>query len=98
MTDLCTFAQTAEQNAGRKTNNEQSTSIGWDRFHRSADNSLHHPEAVRHYHMVMVVGVVSTMDISDIVGDFSGHCITCRRKERWTRLNFLRNNIECVKL
>ena len=30
--------------------------------------------------MVMVVGVVSVVDISDIVGDFSGHriSITCR--------------------
>lgn len=31
--------------------------------------------------MVMVVGAVSAVDISDIVGDFSGHRITCGRVE-----------------
>ena len=65
----------------RRTNNEQQTSVRWNRFHRSADDSLYHPEAVRHYCMVMVVGTVSTMDISDIMDDFSGHRITCRRVE-----------------
>ena len=34
---------------------------------------------MRHYRVVMVVGVVSAVDISDIVGDCSGHRITCRR-------------------
>lgn len=68
-------------------NNEQQTSVGWNRFHRSADDSLYHPETVRHYRMVMVVGVVSTVDISDIMGDFSDHRITCGRAEKWTRLN-----------
>lgn len=62
-------------------NNEQQTSIRWNRFHRSADDSLYYPEAMRRYCMVMVVGVVSAVDISDIVGDFSGHRITCRRVE-----------------
>ena len=61
--------------------NEQQTSIRWNRFHRSADDSLYHPEAVWHYRMVMVVGTVSAMDISDIMGNFSGHRITCRRVE-----------------
>ena len=64
-----------------RINNEQQTSVGRNRFHRSADDSLYHPEAVRRYRMVVVVGAVSTMDISDIVGDFSGHRITCRRME-----------------
>lgn len=46
--------------------------------------------------MVMVVGIVSAMDISDIVGDFSGHRITCGRAkikmnktdlaERWDKM------------
>ena len=62
-------------------NNEQQTSIRWNRFHRSADDSLYHPEAVRRYRMVMVVGTVSTVDINDIMGDLSGHRITCRRME-----------------
>ena len=64
-----------------RINNEQQASIGRNRFHRSADDSFHHPEAVRHYCMVVVVGAVSAVDISDIVGDFSGHRITCRRVE-----------------
>lgn len=29
--------------------------------------------------MVMVVGIVSAMDINDIVGDLCGYCITCGR-------------------
>ena len=62
-------------------NNEQQTSIGRNRFHRSVNNSLYYLEAVRHYRVVMVVGAVSTMDISDIMDDFSGHRITCRRVE-----------------
>lgn len=61
--------------------NEQQTSIEWNRFYWSADDSLYHLEAVRHYRMVMVVGVVSAVDINDIVGDCSGHRITCRRTE-----------------
>ena len=65
----------------RRINNEQQTSIGRNRFHRSADDSFYYLEAVRHYHMVMVVGAVSAMDINDIMGDFSGHRITCRRVE-----------------
>ena len=87
MTDLCTFARTAEQNARRRINNEQQTSIRWNRFYRSADDSLYHPEAVWAYRMVMVVGAVSAVDISDIMGDLSGHRITCRRVEKWTQLN-----------
>ena len=31
--------------------------------------------------MVMVVGAVSAMDIRNIVDDFCGRCITCRRVE-----------------
>lgn len=31
--------------------------------------------------MVMVVGAVSAVDISDIMGDLSGHRITCGRME-----------------
>ena len=62
-------------------NNEQQTSVGRNRLYRSADDSLYHPEAVWHYCMVMVVGTVSAVDISDIVGDFGGHRITCRRVE-----------------
>ena len=62
-----------------RINNEQQASIGRNRLYRSTDDSLYHPEAVWHYRVVMVVGTVSTMDISDIVGDFSGHRITCRR-------------------
>ena len=63
----------------RRTNNEQQASIRWNRFYRSADNSFYYPETVRHYHVVMDMGAVSAVDISDIVGDFSGHRITCRR-------------------
>ena len=63
----------------RRINNEQQASIGRNRFYWSTDDSLYHPEVVWHYHMVMVVGAVSAVDISDIVGDFSGHRITCRR-------------------
>lgn len=62
-------------------NNEQQPSIRRNRFHRCADDSLYHPETVRHYHMVMVVGVVSAVDINDIMGDLSGHRITCGRME-----------------
>ena len=62
-------------------NNEQQTSIGRNRFYRSTDDSLHHTEAVRHYHVVMVVGAVSAMDINDIMGDCSGYRITCGRME-----------------
>ena len=62
-------------------NNEQQASIGRNRFHRSADDSLYHPEAVRHYRVVMVVGTVSAVDINDIMGDLSGHRITCGRAE-----------------
>ena len=69
-------------------NNEQQTSIEWNRFYRSADDSLYYPEAVWHYHMVMVVGAVSAVDIGDIMGDFSDHRITCGRMEKWTRLSF----------
>ena len=72
----------------RRTSNEQQTSVGRNRFHRSADDSLYHPEAVRRYRMVMVVGTVSTVDIGDIMGDFSDHRITYGRMEKWTRLNF----------
>ena len=72
----------------RRTNNEQQTNVKRNRLYRCADDSLYHPEAVLHYCMVMVVGTVSTMDISDIMGDFSGHRITCRRMEKWTRLSF----------
>ena len=79
-------------------NNEQQTSVGRNRFHRSADDSLYHPEAVRHYRVVMVVGTVSAVDINDIMGDLSGHRITCGRMEKWTRLNCLKNSIGCVKL
>ena len=68
-------------------NNEQQTSIRWNRFRRSTDDSLYYPEAVWHYHMVMVVGAVPTVGIDDIMGDFSDHRITCGRMERWTRLN-----------
>ena len=64
-----------------RINNEQQTSIRWNRFHRSTDDSLYHLEAVRRYCMVMVVGAVSAMDISDIMGDFSGHRITCGSME-----------------
>lgn len=62
-------------------NNEQQASIRRNRFYWSADDSLYHPEAVWHYCMVMVVGAVSAMDISDIMGDLSGHRITCGRME-----------------
>ena len=62
-------------------NNEQQASIGRNRFRRSADDSLYRPETVWHYCMVMVVGAVSAVDINDIMGDFSGRCITCRRME-----------------
>ena len=48
--------------------------------------------------MVIVVGTVSTVDIGDIMGDFSDHRITCGRMEKWTRLNSLKNSIGCVKL
>ena len=48
--------------------------------------------------MVMVVGAISAVDIGDIMGDFSDHRITCGGTEKWTRLNFLRNSIGCVKL
>ena len=77
-------------------NNEQQTSVGRNRFHRSADDSFYHPEAVRRYHMVMVVGVVSAVDIGDIMGDFCSYCITCGRTkikmnnadftERWDKM------------
>ena len=67
-------------------NNEQQTSVGRNRFHRSADDSLYHPEAVWHYRMVMVVGAVSAVDIGDIMGDFRGYRITCGRMEKWTLL------------
>ena len=69
-------------------NNEQQTSIRWNRFRRSTDDSLYYPEAVWHYHMVMVVGAVPTVGIDDIMGDFSDHRITCGRMEKWTRLSF----------
>ena len=82
----------------RRTSNEQQTSIEWNRFYRSADDSLYRLEVVRHYRVVMVVGIVSAMDINDIAGDFSDHRITCGRMEKWTRLSFLRNSIGCVKL
>ena len=72
----------------RRMNNEQQASIGRNRFYWSTDNSLYYPETVWHYRMVMVVGVVSTVDIDDIMGDFSDHRITCGRMEKWTRLNF----------
>ena len=62
-------------------NNEQQTSVGRNRFYWSADDSLYHLEAVRHYRMVMVVGAVSAVDINDIMGSFSDHRITCRRAE-----------------
>ena len=68
-------------------NNEQQASIGRNRFHGSADDSLYHLEAVWHYCMVMVVGTVSAVDIGDIMGDFSDHRITYGRMEKWTRLN-----------
>ena len=68
-------------------NNEQQTSVGRNQLYRSADDSLYYPEAVRHYHMVMVVGAVPTVDIGDIMGDFRGHRITCGRMKKWTRLN-----------
>lgn len=68
-------------------NNEQQTSSRWNQLYRSADDSLYHPEAVRHYRVVMVVGTVSAVDIGDIMGDFSDHRITCGRMEKWTRLN-----------
>lgn len=68
-------------------NNEQQTSVGRNRFYWSADDSLYHPEAVWRYRMVMVVGIVSAMDINDIMGDLSGHRITYGRMEKWTRLN-----------
>lgn len=67
--------------------NEQQTSIEWNRFYRSADDSLYHPEAMRHYRMVMVVGAVPTVDINDIMGDFNHYRITCGRTKKWTRLN-----------
>ena len=72
----------------RRINNERQTNVKRNRLYRSADYSLYHPEAMRRYHVVMVVGAVSAVDIGDIMGDFSGHRITCRRMERWTRLNF----------
>ena len=78
MGSRCPSHQTKKK---RRINNEQQTSIGRNRFHRSVNNSLYYLEAVRHYRVVMVVGVVSAVDISDIVGDFSGHRITCRRVE-----------------
>ena len=65
----------------RRIDNERHTNVKRNRLYRCADDSLYHPEAVRRYHVVVVVGVVSTMDISDIMGDFSGHRITCRRVE-----------------
>lgn len=67
--------------------NEQQTSIEWNRFCRSADDSLYRLEVVRHYRVVMVVGVISAVDIDDIMGDFSDHRITCGRMEKWTPLN-----------
>lgn len=79
--------RTAARKWMRRINNERQTSIRRNRFYWSADDSLYHLEAVRHYHMVMVVGVVSAVDIGDIMGDFSGHRITCGRMERWTQLS-----------
>ena len=81
-------ARGAARNARRRIKNEQQASIGRNQLYRSADDSLYYPEAVRHYYMVMVVGTVSTVDIDDIMGDFSDHRITCGRMEKWTRLNF----------
>ena len=65
----------------RRINNERQTNVKRNRFHRSADDSLYHLEAVRHYRVVMVVGAVSAVDINDIMGDCSGHRITCGRME-----------------
>lgn len=76
--------------------NEQQTSIEWNRFYRSTNDSLYRLEVVRHYRVVLVVGTVSAMDINDIVGNFCGHCITCGRTkikmnntdfaERWDKM------------
>ena len=68
-------------------NNERQTNVKRNRLYRSADDSLYRLEVVRHYRVVMVVGTVSAVDISDIMGDLSGHHITCGRMEKWTRLN-----------
>ena len=70
-----------------RINNERQTNVKRNRLYRSADDSLYHPEAVRHYHVVVVVGAVSAVDISDIMGDLSGHRITCGRvrNERFYR-------------
>ena len=65
----------------RRINNERQTNVKRNRLYRSTDDSLYYLEAVRHYRVVMVVGAVSAVDINDIVGDFSGHPITCRRVE-----------------
>lgn len=67
--------------------NERQTNVKWNRLYRSADDSLYHPETVRHYRVVMVVGTVSAVDIGDIMGDLSGHRITYGRMEKWTQLN-----------
>ena len=46
--------------------------------------------------MVMVVGAVSAVDISDIMGDFSDHRITCGRMKKWTQLNSLKSMTGCA--
>lgn len=61
--------------------NEQQTSIVRNQLRRSVNNSLHCSKAVRHYRVVMVVGIVSAMDIRNIVDDFCGRRITCGRME-----------------
>ena len=72
----------------RRIDNERQTNVKRNRFRRSTDDSLYYLEAVWHYHMVMVVGAVSAMDINDIMGDFNNHRITYGRMEKWTRLSF----------
>lgn len=52
-----------------------------NQFRRSVNNSLYRSKTVRRYRMVMVVGAVSAVDISDIMGNLSGHRITCGRME-----------------